>query len=94
LSSLAILIDFGSAFTKVTAVDLAQAQVIGRSQSPSTVATDVCEGLLRVLTLLQEQHTLSNEPPKNLTIPACKTVFESSSAAGEARTAVVSTCPA
>jgi len=93
LSSLAILIDFGSTFTKVTAVDLTQAQVIGRSQSPSTVATDVREGLLRALTQLHEQHAVFNERPKDLSILSDRMVLASSSAAGGLRIAVVGNVP-
>ena len=93
MSSLALLIDFGSTFTKVTAVDLTQAQVLGRSQSPSTVATDVRDGLLRALTLLHEQCALFDTRPKNLSILAGKTVLASSSAAGGLRIAVVGNVP-
>jgi uncharacterized protein (TIGR01319 family) len=93
LTSLAILIDFGSTFTKVTAVDLTTAQVIGRSQSPSTVATDVREGLLRALMLLHEQHALFHARPKDLSILSGTTVLASSSAAGGLRIGVVGNVP-
>lgn len=93
MSSLAILIDFGSTFTKVTAVDLTEAQVIGRSQSASTVATDVREGLLRALALLHEQHSLFDRRPKDLSILSGKMVLASSSAAGGLRIAVVGNVP-
>jgi len=93
VTSLAILIDFGSTFTKVTAVDLTEAQVIGRSQSASTVATDVREGLLRALTVLHERHALFDERPKDLSILSGKTVLASSSAAGGLRIAVVGNVP-
>jgi uncharacterized protein (TIGR01319 family) len=43
--STALLIDFGSTFTKLRAIDLDAAQIIGSGQGPSTVATDVSEGL-------------------------------------------------
>jgi len=56
MSSLAILIDFGSTFTKLVAVDLERAELIGRSQAPSTVATDVRERLLQALALLHAHH--------------------------------------
>jgi uncharacterized protein (TIGR01319 family) len=39
------LIDFGSTFTKIVAVDPDQARVLARVQASSTVATDVCIGL-------------------------------------------------
>jgi uncharacterized protein (TIGR01319 family) len=93
VNSLAILIDFGSTFTKVTAVDLTHAQVIGRSQSPSTVSTDVREGLLRALTLLHQQHSVFEATPKNLSMLAGKKVLASSSAAGGLRIAVVGNVP-
>ena len=93
MSSLAILIDFGSTFTKVTAVDLTRAQVLGRSQSPSTVATDVRDGLLRALTLLHEQHEIFDQRPKDLSILSGTTVLASSSAAGGLRIAVVGNVP-
>lgn len=93
MSSLAILIDFGSTFTKVTAVDLAEAEVLGRSQSPSTVATDVREGLLRALHLLHQRHGVFGRAPKDLSILAGKTVLASSSAAGGLRIAVAGNVP-
>ena len=68
VDSLAILIDFGSTFTKVTAVDLSNAQVIGRSQAPSTVLTDVREGLLLGLINLHERHGIFDATPKNLQV--------------------------
>ena len=93
MNSLAILIDFGSTFTKVTAVDLTQAQVIGRSQSPSTVSTDVREGLLRALRLLHEKYSVFDQSPKDLSILAGNKVLASSSAAGGLRIAVVGNVP-
>jgi len=41
----ALLIDFGSTFTKLRAVDLDKGGIIGAGQGPSTVASDVTEGL-------------------------------------------------
>ena len=41
---LALLIDFGSTYTKVTAVDLNAGLFLGRSQAPSTVSTNVLDG--------------------------------------------------
>jgi uncharacterized protein (TIGR01319 family) len=93
MSSFAILIDFGSTFTKVTAVDLRHAQVIGRSQAPSTVLTDVREGLLRALVALYQRHGLFDCPPKDLGILEGKIVLASSSAAGGLRIAVIGLVP-
>jgi uncharacterized protein (TIGR01319 family) len=93
VTSLAILIDFGSTFTKVTAVDLAKAEVVGRSQSPSTVLTDVREGLLRALVNLHEHHALFAAMPKDLNVLEDQMVLASSSAAGGLRIAVVGNVP-
>jgi len=93
VSSLAILIDFGSTFTKVTAVDLIDAQVIGKSQAPSTVLTDVREGLLQALAGLHERHRIFDRLPKDLSVLTGKIVLASSSAAGGLRIAVVGNVP-
>lgn len=93
MTSLAFLIDFGSTFTKITVVDLAKAEVVGRSQAPSTVLTDVREGLVLALTLLEEKLALFGERPTDLSILSGKTVMASSSAAGGLRIAVVGNVP-
>src|SRR5512147_1609274 len=93
MSSLAILIDFGSTFTKLVAVDLERAELIGRAQAPSTVATDVREGLLQALALLHEQHRVFDRQPKELSVLAGTIVLASSSAAGGLRIAVVGNVP-
>src|SRR5918996_6369098 len=93
MSSLAILIDFGSTFTKVTAVDLDTVRLVGRSQAPSTVLTDVREGLLQALNELHERYALLDRSPKDLSILSGKIVLASSSAAGGLRIAVVGNVP-
>src|SRR5690349_2895177 len=40
-----LLIDFGSTFTKVTAVDCDAPSIIGRAQAPTTIDTDIARGL-------------------------------------------------
>lgn len=50
--SLALLIDFGSTYTKLRALDLAGGHVVGTAQGPSTVATDVNIGLDAALAAL------------------------------------------
>lgn len=45
----AILIDFGSTFTKVMVVDVEKRKIMSRSNSPSTVQTDVTIGLKKAL---------------------------------------------
>ncbi|MFZ5640463.1 MAG: methylaspartate mutase accessory protein GlmL [Bacillota bacterium] len=52
---LALLIDFGSTFTKVTAVDLAAETVVATARAFSTVETDIMEGLLAAVTALERQ---------------------------------------
>ena len=93
MSSLAILIDFGSTYTKVVAVDLRSAAVIGRSQAASTVNTDVREGLLQALTSLHERHGLFDHSPRDLSILEGGVVLASSSAAGGLRIVVVGNVP-
>ena len=93
MTSLAILIDFGSTFTKVAAVDLSSSQLIGRSQAPSTVRTDVREGLLRALTEMHENCAVFARAPKDLSVLGGKIVLASSSAAGGLRIAVVGNVP-
>ncbi len=51
----ALLIDFGSTYTKLRAVDLDAATLIGSGQGPSTVGTDVCDGLHAALADLEKQ---------------------------------------
>jgi uncharacterized protein (TIGR01319 family) len=93
VTSLAILIDFGSTFTKVTAVDLDRAAVVGRSQSPSTVLTDVREGLLLALKALHQSCALFDRQPSDLGILEKLTVLASSSAAGGLKIVVVGNVP-
>jgi len=93
VSSLSLLIDFGSTFTKLVAVDLDTAQLIGRSQAPSTVGTDVREGLLQALERLHERNPVFDRSPKDLRVLKGKIVFASSSAAGGLRIAVVGNVP-
>jgi len=93
VSSLALLIDFGSTFTKLVAVERDGARLIGRSQAPSTVGTDVREGLLQALVLLQERHGVFDRKPRDLSVLEGKIVLASSSAAGGLRIAVVGNVP-
>jgi uncharacterized protein (TIGR01319 family) len=89
LKSLALLIDFGSTYTKVVAVDLPTAEVIGRSQAASTVNTDVREGLIQALVTLHNAHALFAERPTDLKALDDKLVLASSSAAGGLRMVVI-----
>jgi uncharacterized protein (TIGR01319 family) len=93
LNSLALLIDFGSTYTKVVAVDLRTAEVIGRSQAASTVNTDVREGLIQALVALNDKHSLFADRPADLTALEDSLVLASSSAAGGLRMAVIGLVP-
>jgi uncharacterized protein (TIGR01319 family) len=93
MSIAALLIDFGSTFTKVTAVDMARAEVVGRSQAPSTVLSDVREGLLSALADLHARHALFPSAPRDLSALDGTLVLASSSAAGGLRVAVVGNVP-
>jgi len=93
MDSLALLVDFGSTFTKVTAVDLRKSEIVGRSQAPSSVLTDVCEGLLKALAALHERHGLFAHQPKDLDVLKDKVVLASSSAAGGLRMVVIGLVP-
>ena len=92
-NSVAFLIDFGSTFTKVTAVDLSTSTVVGRSQSPSTVLTDVRAGLNQALRQLPEQFPLFDQQPVDLEFLKGKLVFASSSAAGGLRMVTIGLVP-
>ncbi len=70
--SLALLIDFGSTFTKILALDLEREEIVGYAQSGTTVDTDINLGLRRALDLLPSRLKESSF--------ACK--LASSSAAG------------
>ncbi|KAB2920300.1 MAG: MutL protein [Hyphomicrobiaceae bacterium] len=74
--SCALLIDFGSTYTKLRAVDLAQACVLASGQGPSTVTSDVTVGLDAALADLER---------KLNGLPSFKYRLASSSAAGGLR---------
>ena len=42
--SLALLIDFGSTYTKIGAIDLDREEIVGYAQSCTTVETDIMTG--------------------------------------------------
>lgn len=47
-----LLIDFGSTYTKITAVDIEQEQVLGTARGITTVETDIMDGLNQALSVL------------------------------------------
>ena len=53
--SIALLVDFGSTFTKLIAADLESSKIVGRATGPSTVSTDVMAGLSVALERLHQQ---------------------------------------
>ena len=50
-----MLIDFGSTYTKLTAVDVDREEILGTAQAFTTVATDINEGLNNALSRLEEK---------------------------------------
>ncbi|MBQ7623911.1 MAG: glutamate mutase L, partial [Clostridia bacterium] len=50
-----LLIDFGSTYTKLSAVDIEKEELLGTAQSFTTVQTDINEGLNRALSILEEK---------------------------------------
>lgn len=61
---LALLIDFGSTFTKVTAVDLGRETVLATARSFSTVETNIMEGFFNALRELEGYAGLDSPPYK------------------------------
>lgn len=53
--SAALLIDFGSTYTKLRAVDLDRRRIIGSGQGPSTVSTDIAIGMKAALADLERR---------------------------------------
>lgn len=51
----ALLIDFGSTYTKLRAVDLGRRRILGSGQGPSTVATDITVGMKAALADLERR---------------------------------------
>ncbi|MGC8810647.1 MAG: methylaspartate mutase accessory protein GlmL [bacterium] len=81
--TLALLIDFGSTFTKILAVDLDKEEILAYAQSPTTVETDITIGLRRALDLL----------PKPIAQRPCACKLASSSAAGGLRMVTIGLIP-
>lgn len=76
----ALLIDFGSTYTKLRAIELDSLRLLGGGQGPSTVTTDITVGLMAALQDL-EQHLGG--------LPAFRYRLASSSAAGGLRMVTV-----
>lgn len=50
-----LLIDFGSTYTKITAVDVYEEKILGTAQSYTTIETDIINGLNNALAILREK---------------------------------------
>ena len=74
--SAVLLIDFGSTYTKLRAIDLERRLILGTGQGPSTVATDITIGM---------KVALANLEGRLGALPAFKYRLASSSAAGGLR---------
>ena len=53
--NLILLIDFGSTYTKLTAVDVEHATLVATAKAPSTVTTNIIDGLNAALNQLEEK---------------------------------------
>lgn len=84
MSRAALLIDFGSTYTKLCAVDLDGARILGTGQGPSTVDSDITRGMQAALDALE----------RNLgRLPNFSHRLASSSAAGGLRMVTVGLVP-
>ena len=69
-----LLIDFGSTYTKVTAVDVENAKLLGSAAAYTTVQTDVNDGLANAVTRLEE-HRASSILRRATRVPALRAAF-------------------
>ncbi|HEX2965762.1 MAG TPA: methylaspartate mutase accessory protein GlmL [Syntrophorhabdaceae bacterium] len=83
--SIHLLIDFGSTYTKVMAVDLEKEIIVGRAQAPTTVTTDITVGLNKAFSELVRT---CNIDEKHITGK-----YASSSAAGGLKMAAIGLVP-
>jgi uncharacterized protein (TIGR01319 family) len=60
MDDIRLLIDFGSTFTKVVAIDLKKVEVIATTRVPSTVETDITVGLGESLKIIEENTGIGN----------------------------------
>lgn len=83
--SVYLLVDIGSTYTKILAVDLAEEVILGRAQSPTTIATDVTIGLNKALAELLDTCGLD--------LARVTGKYASSSAAGGLKMAAIGLVP-
>jgi uncharacterized protein (TIGR01319 family) len=84
--SVYLLVDFGSTYTKILAVDLSKEVILGRAQAPTTIDTDVTIGLNNALTELVDSCGLD--------LRQVEGKYASSSAAGGLKMAAIGLVPA
>jgi uncharacterized protein (TIGR01319 family) len=78
MDDIILLVDFGSTYTKVLAVDLDKCEILGRAQSPSTVQENILIGLQNALHILTENYSRIDEQ----TIKQSRKLASSSAAGG------------
>jgi uncharacterized protein (TIGR01319 family) len=81
-----IFVDFGSTYTKVTAIDLGEEIIIGRGRAESTVKTDLTIGLKAAFEELEQE-------AQNKCVHASRLRLACSSAAGGLRLVVIGLVP-
>jgi uncharacterized protein (TIGR01319 family) len=80
-----LLVDFGSTYTKIAAVDLEKEEVIGWAQAHTTVDADITIGLYRALSILAETYGIDANKVQGK--------YACSSAAGGLRIAAIGLVP-
>jgi uncharacterized protein (TIGR01319 family) len=60
MKNIQLLIDFGSTYTKVAAIDLDKVEIVAQSRVPSTVETDVTLGLQQALRIISQKIDVSS----------------------------------
>ncbi len=55
MNEIKLLIDIGSTFTKIAAVDLENESIVAKTRSPTTVEDDVTKGILKALTSIDKE---------------------------------------
>ena len=60
MDNVRLLIDFGSTFTKVVAVDLGREEIVATARVPSTVENDITVGLGEALRKIEENTGIGN----------------------------------
>ncbi len=60
MDDIRVLIDFGSTYTKVVAIDLQKTEIAASARVPSTVDTDITKGLEQALKIISDKAHISN----------------------------------